>query len=167
LGNGCGPRATTGGMLARLTPSWGRVLPLGALGLLAVACAYRPSSPNAERSTGTASDEPATFFADAKADVLETIAVKVADLPGRSLEGPPLEPMRPLGPLSYAEAVRMRDWATALRLLDGASAAEQKRPELRYRRGRLSLELGDPEAALRAVENLETEAPFFAEEVTR
>lgn len=154
-------------MLARLTPSWGRVLPLGALGLLAVACAYRPSSPNAERSTGTASDEPATFFADAKADVLETIAVKVADLQGRSLEGPPLEPKRPLGPLSYAEAVRMRDWATALRLLDGAPAAEQKRPELRYLRGRLSLELGDPEAALRAVENLETEAPFFAEEVTR
>lgn len=167
LGNGSGPRATTGGMLSRLTPRRVGVLPLSALGLLAVACAHRPSSPNPERSTGTASDEPPTFFSDAKADALETIAVKVADLQGRSLDAPPLEPKRPIGPLSYSEAVRMRDWAAALRLLDATPPAEQKRPELRYLRGRLSLELGNPEAALRALENLDTEAPSFADEVTR
>lgn len=165
FGNGQAPRATNGAMLPRLARRWARVLPLCAPGLLAFACANRSPSPAPELSSAPRADAAPPLLANTAAGKLEATPVKVADLQGRTLDLPELEEKQPLGPLSYPEAVRLRDWTTALRLLEAAPAAEQARPEVRYLRGRIALELGDPKAALQAVADLEGKAPLLAPEI--
>lgn len=165
FGNAKGPRATNGAMLFRLTCRWVKIFPLCVPGLLAAACANRTPSPAPEVSSAPRMEAPPPLLANAALGKLEAVPVKVADLQGRTLDLPPLEEKSPLGPLSYPEAVRLRDWPAALRLLDAAPPAEQSRPEVRYLRGRVALELGDPQAALAAVLDLEAKAPLLTAEI--
>lgn len=164
FGNESRARATNGSMLFRQTCRWVRALSLCAPGLLAAGCAGHSTSTTPELSKGSRNEDAPLTLASGEVGRLAAIPVKVADLQGRSVDIP-LEPKQPIGPLSYPEAVRLRDWQAALRFLDAAPAKEQARPEVRYLRGRVLLELGDPERALIAVKDLEADAPMFAAEV--
>lgn len=137
---------------------------LCAPGLLAAGCAGRSTASAPELSKASRGEDAPLTLASSELGKLAAIPVKVADLQGRSVDVP-LEPKQPIGPLSYPEAVRLRNWQAALRFLDAAPAKEQARPEVRYLRGKVLLEAGEPERALVAVKDLEADAPAFATEV--
>ncbi len=65
---------------------------------------------------------------------------------------------------SYAEAIRRRNFKTAIALIDAATETEQKAPEVRYVRALAALETGDVETALRLSDQLEKEGGLFATE---
>lgn len=63
---------------------------------------------------------------------------------------------------SYADAIRRRDFATAASAIDAAPAEERARPEVRYARALVALELRDSARALAEVAHLSASGPAFA-----
>ncbi len=65
---------------------------------------------------------------------------------------------------NYADSIRKRQFGTAAKLIDAATATERAQPEVRYARALCALELGDVETAFLLSETLEKEAPLFLTE---
>lgn len=67
----------------------------------------------------------------------------------------------------YAEAIRRRNFSEAARLIDAASEDERQKPEVRYARSLVALELDDVDTALRVIDRLNVDFPEFSPEVER
>lgn len=63
----------------------------------------------------------------------------------------------------FADAMRRRDYPEAARLIDAAPELERQKPEVRYARALVALELSDPNRALAEVSDLAKAAPAFAD----
>ncbi len=70
-------------------------------------------------------------------------------------------------PATYAEAIRLRDFAAARKLIEAAPQDERALPEVRYAAGYVALELRDAEGALAALDGVEKEAPEFTSDAAR
>lgn len=68
-------------------------------------------------------------------------------------------------PTSWAEHVRRERYAEAAIALDALAEVERAKPEIRYLRARVAVELGDGAAALRMLEGLESALPLLAQDV--
>lgn len=82
-----------------------------------------------------------------------------------SLAQPKSVAPRPSPPSPWSEAVRAGRWSEAARLVDALPEAERTKPALRFVRARVARELGDHAAALRLLENLESELPSLSERI--
>jgi soluble lytic murein transglycosylase len=76
-------------------------------------------------------------------------------------------PSKDVPSLDYASALRRRDWKQAALLMDAATEAERKTPELRYARATVALAMGDVETSLRSVDELEAAWPQFKNEAAK
>jgi len=63
----------------------------------------------------------------------------------------------------FADAIRRHAFAEAAQLIDAAPEEERRKPEVKYARALVALELADPGRALSEVSTLSTAAPAFAE----
>jgi soluble lytic murein transglycosylase len=66
---------------------------------------------------------------------------------------------------SFADAIRRRNFDEAARAIDAAPEDERAKPEVRYARATVALQLGDAETALRRLDHLDELYPPLAEEV--
>jgi soluble lytic murein transglycosylase len=70
-----------------------------------------------------------------------------------------------LPPLAFAPLVRAERWPEAHAALEALPENERERPEVRFARGRVDLELGDARSALTRLEGLENALPALEEQV--
>ncbi|HLV19783.1 MAG TPA: transglycosylase SLT domain-containing protein [Polyangiaceae bacterium] len=68
-------------------------------------------------------------------------------------------------PLEWIELVRAKQWAEAAEAIDALDEPERDRPDVRYVRARVAMELADHAGAATLLEGLEQQLPMFSSEI--
>jgi peptidoglycan lytic transglycosylase len=74
-----------------------------------------------------------------------------------------LVPTPPVG--EWASAVRERRWHDAARLIDALSSTERERPEVKYARAVVAIEVADPARAVKLFAGLDEKLPVLKDEI--